>query len=177
MKNVNCFIGDLECKFERQLLVLFFFGGLPCCLGVVRERKRILTLLFCRGEWFGIFVAYVLKRIAVISPESWFAWSDGFRQGLSLFARRHTTLYNMVNILLRGVVLVNLGFHMCNHFLSMHIPCFRLREQQIHFGGIDLVWVNSYRRVHVRAKRPFRLAEYSKLFVVWDSTSNFFRKL
>ena len=38
---------------------------------------------------------------------------------LTRFARSHTTLYNMVNLLLRDVILVNLGFHMCIHCLSM----------------------------------------------------------
>jgi len=32
------------------------------------------------------------------------------------------TLYNMVNLLLRDVILVNLRFHMCSHCLSMLIP-------------------------------------------------------
>ena len=32
------------------------------------------------------------------------------------------TLCNMVNLLLRDVILVNLSFHMCSHCLSMLIP-------------------------------------------------------
>ena len=38
------------------------------------------------------------------------------------FAWCHTTLYNMVNLHLRDVILVNLGFHMCSQCLSMLIP-------------------------------------------------------
>ena len=44
----------------------------------------------------------------------------------------------------RGVILVTLGFHMSSYCLSMHIPFFRLKDRQICFGRIDLVW----------AKRP-----------------------
>ena len=40
----------------------------------------------------------------------------------------HTTLYKMVNLLLRDVVLVNLGFHMCSHCLSMLVPFFQANE-------------------------------------------------
>ena len=39
-----------------------------------------------------------------------------FRLDLSPFARWNTTLYNTVKILIRDVILVKLGFHMC-------IPC------------------------------------------------------
>ena len=45
----------------------------------------------------------------------------------------------------RDVTLVTLGFHMCGHCLSMLIPFFRLKERQIRFGRIDLVWANCYR--------------------------------
>ena len=44
---------------------------------------------------------------------------EGVRQDLSRFAQRHTTLYNMLNLPLGDVILVNLGFHMCSHCLSM----------------------------------------------------------
>ena len=59
------------------------------------------------------------NRIAIVSPESWFARrrSPGLR-----FARWHSTLYNMVNLLLRDVILVNLGFNMYSHCLSMLNP-------------------------------------------------------
>ena len=45
----------------------------------------------------------------------------------------YNTLYNMVNLLLGDVILVNLGFL----FL-------RLKERQIHIGRIDLVWENCH---------------------------------
>ena len=64
-----------------------------------------------------------------------------FAQDLSRFARSHTTLYNMVNLLLRDVMLVNLRFHMCSHCLSMLIPFLRLKEN---IGRIDLVWANCH---------------------------------
>ena len=63
---------------------------------------------------------------------------DGVRQDLSQFARWRTTLYSMVNIFLQDVILVNLGFDMCRHCLSMLIPFFRLKKLQILFGWIDL---------------------------------------
>ena len=49
MKNVNCFIGDLECKFERQLLVLFFLAVSRAAL-VSLERERGFLLYFFVGE-------------------------------------------------------------------------------------------------------------------------------
>ena len=64
------------------------------------------------------------KRIEVVSHESGFARRRS--PGLSRFARSHTTYYNRlcnkVNLLLRDVILVNLGVHMCAHYLSMLIP-------------------------------------------------------
>ena len=60
-------------------------------------------------------VGCFLTRSAVVSPE-------GVRQDLSRFARCHATLYNMANLLLLDVILVNLGFHMCSDCLSMLIP-------------------------------------------------------
>ena len=64
-----------------------------------------------------------------------------FAQDLSPFARSHTTLYNMVKLLLRDIILVNLGFHMCSHCLSMLIPFLRVKK---HIGRIDLVWANCH---------------------------------
>ena len=51
----------------------------------------------------------------------------------------HTTLYNKVNLLLRDVISVNLGFHMCSHCLSMLIPFSQAKKRQRHIGRIDLV--------------------------------------
>ena len=74
------------------------------------------------------------KRIEVVrtkvdSPE-------GVRLDLSRFARSHTTHYNRlcnkVNLLLRDVILVNFGVHMCAHYLSVIIPI----SQTIHIERI-----------------------------------------
>ena len=37
-------------------------------------------------------------------------------------------------MVLRDVILVNRGFHMCSHYLSMRIPFFNLNERQMHIG-------------------------------------------
>ena len=55
----------------------------------------------------------------------------------------------MVNLLLRDVILVNLGFHMCRTRAVTVFPClflfFSLKERQILIGRIDLAWANCYR--------------------------------
>ena len=73
-----------------------------------------------------------IVRIAIVSPESWFTRrrSPGLR-----FARWHTTLYNMVNLLLRDVILVNLGFNMYSHCLSMLNPFFSSLENDKYSSG------------------------------------------
>ena len=53
---------------------------------------------------------------------------------VSRFARWHTTLYNMVNLLLRDVILVILRFHMCSYCLSMLIPISRLKNDKYTSG-------------------------------------------
>lgn len=73
-----------------------------------------------------------------LSPHIGLFSRKSFCQNLSRFARWLTTLYSMVNILLRDVILVNLGFDMCSHCLSILIPFFRLKKWQICFGWIDL---------------------------------------
>jgi len=52
MKNVNCFIGDLGCKFERQLLVLFFWRSLSLSVALVslEGKREFLTLFFLQGR-------------------------------------------------------------------------------------------------------------------------------
>ena len=74
------------------------------------------------------------KRIEVVSHESGFARRRS--PGLSRFARSHTThcnrLCNKVNLLLRDVILVNFGVHMCAHYLSVIIPV----SQTIHIERI-----------------------------------------
>ena len=77
------------------------------------------------------------------------------RRSLGLKSNRswQTTLYKMVNLLLRDVILVNLGFHMCRTRAVTVFPClflfFSLKERQIPIGWIDLAWANCY-----RANRP-----------------------
>ena len=90
----------------------------------------------CASSPFGVChkknaqVAHRRRRIAIVSPE-------GVRQDISRFAWCHTTLYNMVNLLLRGVVLVNLGFHMCSQCLSMLIPFTNThRANQLRLGEL-----------------------------------------
>ena len=89
---------------------------------------------------------------------------NAFARDISLFARSHTTLYNMVKPLLRDVILVNLGFHMCSHCLSMLIPFLRLKE---HTGQIDLVWANCHQAkltdFHENNERFFCVTSHSSL--------------
>lgn len=61
MKNVNCFIGNLECQFERQLLVLFCwrFPVLTWCR--LWERECQMPYVFWR-KWFGILKCRSKKR-------------------------------------------------------------------------------------------------------------------
>ena len=64
----------------------------------------------------------------------------------------------MVNLLLRDVISVNRGFHMCRTRAVTVFPClflfFSLKEWQILIGRIDLAWANCYRPIDLRAKRP-----------------------
>jgi len=85
----------------------------------------------------------------------------GFAWDLSRFAQSHTTLYNMVNLLLRDVILVNLGFHMCSHCLSMLIPFLRLKE---HIERIDLVWANC----HLARLTDFHEHNNERFFCFWQ---------
>ena len=50
---------------------------------------------------------------------------NGVRQDIGRFAQWHTTLLQHGENTFRGVILVTLGFHMCSHCLSMHIPFFQ----------------------------------------------------
>ena len=50
---------------------------------------------------------------------------NGVRQDIGRFAQWHTTLLQHGENAFRGVILVTLGFHMCSHCLSMHIPFFQ----------------------------------------------------
>ena len=77
------------------------------------------------------------KRTEAVSHESGFARRRSL--GLSRFARSHTThnrRCNKVNLLLRDVILVNFGVHMCAHYLSVLFLFLRLKERQIHIERI-----------------------------------------
>ena len=54
MKNVNCFIGDLECKFLKttfgSIFFFFFFAASLVALVSLEREREFLTLFFCRGE-------------------------------------------------------------------------------------------------------------------------------
>ena len=63
------------------------------------------------------------------------------RSDLSRFGRWHTTLYNMVSILIRDAVFnlkVKLGFHKRSHDLFTFILFLDLKERLRHIGRIDL---------------------------------------
>ena len=122
-----------------------------------------------RGSFPSILLLLGLGISFVISRTSLYGCSLNRRstvpvQNCGRFARRRslglksnrswqTTLYNMVNLLLRDVILVNLGFHMCRTRAVTVFPClflfFSLKERQIPIGWIDLAWANCY-----RANRP-----------------------
>ena len=118
-----------------------------------------------RGSFPSILLLLGLGISFVISRTSLYGCSLNRRstvpvQNCGRFARRRslglksnrswqTTLYNMVNLLLRDVILVNLGFHMCRTRAVTVFPClflfFSLKERQIPIGWIDLAWANCYR--------------------------------
>lgn len=53
MKNVNCFIGDLECKFLKTTfgsIFFFFFAASRVALVSLEREREFLTLFFCGGE-------------------------------------------------------------------------------------------------------------------------------
>lgn len=52
MKNINCFIGDLECKFLKTTFgsIFFFFAASRVALVSLEREREFLTLFFCWGE-------------------------------------------------------------------------------------------------------------------------------
>ena len=133
-------------KYVRYKEVSLYWGSFP----------SILLLL-------GLGISFVISRTSLYGC-SLNGRSTVPVQNCGRFARRRslgltsnrswqTTLYNMVNLLLRDVILVNLGFHMCRTRAVTVFPClflfFSLKERQILIGRIDLAWANCY-----RANRP-----------------------
>ena len=73
---------------------------------------------------------------------------------LSRFAQWHTTLYNMVNILLWDVVLVILGFNMCSHCLSILIHFLKAYRTTNTHRANQLNVQTAIRRINLWGKRP-----------------------
>ena len=147
-----------------------------------------------RGSFPSILLLLGLGISFVISRTSLYGCSLNRRstvpaQNCGRFARRRslglksnrswqTTPYNMVNLLLRDVILVNLGFHMCRTRAVTVFPClflfFSLKERQIPIGWIDLAWANCYRANRPSGESTFGRNDLIPMFTLYPRKRRYF---
>ena len=101
---------------------------------LLSETIRIQVPVEVGGQIFVVFVASDSRKgVFMWYPIDMRSFRPTtFRLDLSPFARWNTTLYNTVKILIKDVILVKLGFHMCIPCLYACFFFFWLKKRQIH---------------------------------------------
>ena len=133
-------------KYVRYKEVSLYWGSFPSILLLLGLG---ISFVISRTSLYGCS----LNRRSTVPVQNCGRFARRRSLGLKSNRSWQTTLYKMVNLLLRDVILVNLGFHMCRTRAVTVFPClflfFSLKERQIPIGWIDLAWANCY-----RANRP-----------------------
>ena len=134
-------------------IILRLLLKISCCTRPVQTTAVFVTVIML-----------LIARVAWSTHLPWLVWPSGL-SWIPVVSPRKSICPTAVNILIRDVILIKLGFHMCSYCLFTLILLFLFfgcKERQINVrrarrykSGQTAVW-----RIDLRAKRPVKSILY-----------------